>query len=274
DPAQSVLDAGNPLFSEQAPLPVLGTPIPIGVNFCVQLTDAQIDFHPGNVFALPPELGDLSVQRFALRAKACVGLDCPPKDFVDQLVPVLERIVVERQELVIGKVEEDRGPRQARLAQIGRVSATHGFRDISFGKVAVPAEEVLVLPTRELLCVCLELFAVGHLEWGSVVGSQQQWLKPRIDGIEIVDLEPKALENSIECYLVNMLRLGILPRLMVPMEKMILDITAMLREQGMAIGQQVTLQPSAVPGDVPNNPAIEQDQLKVFIKLTVTEGGA
>ena len=71
-----------------------------------------------------------------------------------------------------------------------------------------------------------------------------------------------------------MLRLGILPRLIVPMEKMILDVTALLQEQGMAIGQQVTLQPSAVPGDVPNNPAVEQDQLKVFVTLTVTEGGA
>jgi hypothetical protein len=35
------------------------------------------------------------------------------------------------------------------------------------------------------------------------------------------------------------------------------------------LGKQVTLEPSAVPADVPNNPAVEEDQLKVFVKLVV-----
>jgi hypothetical protein len=66
----------------------------------------------------------------------------------------------------------------------------------------------------------------------------------------------------------------VLPNLMVPMEKLILDITAMLEEQGLEVGEQVTLEPAAVPGDVPNNPAIEEDLIKVFINLKVTEGGS
>jgi hypothetical protein len=254
EPAQTVLDAGNPLFTEQEPLPILGTPVPIGINFCVQLTDAEIDFHPGNAINLPPQLRPLPAQRFALRMRACAGLDCPSEDVIAGLLPGIERIVFAQQQVA---------------------APTPGFTagmvpPADFGR----KRDVIVLPTRKLLCFCLELFAVGHFEWGPVTGSQQQWLKPRLDGIEIVDLQPTPMENAIECYATTMLRLGILPRLMVPMEKMIVDITAMLETQGLQIGQQITLQPAAVPADVPNNPAIEENQLKAFIKLTVTEGGA
>lgn len=69
-----------------------------------------------------------------------------------------------------------------------------------------------------------------------------------------------------------MLRLGILPQLMVPLEKLVLDITAVMEEQGLQLGKQVNLEPSAAPGDVPNNPAVEDDTIKAFAKLTVTGG--
>ncbi len=59
DAARTVLDAGNPLFTEQEPLPILAAPVPLGINFCLQLTDAQLDFHPGSLFELPPQLGKL-----------------------------------------------------------------------------------------------------------------------------------------------------------------------------------------------------------------------
>jgi len=65
------------------------------------------------------------------------------------------------------------------------------------------------------------------------------------------------------------LRLGVLPRLIMPMESLVLDITRMLQDNGTAIGQHVTLVPAAVPADVPANPAVEDDQLKVFFNLKV-----
>jgi len=290
--AESVTDAGNPLFTEQAPLPVMGAPFPIGLNFCVQLTDFQIDFHPGNVFQLPPQLGTLGPQQYALRLRACVGLDCPPSGLLDQLVPVLESFVVAEQLLAVGETEEEKSKGRSRLAQSASRSMVAGDRlpgntfvdremmAVAPGRVLgqidrikLPPREILVLPTRELLCFCLELFAVGYFEWGAVQGSDQQWLKPRLRGLEVVDLQPNNMENMIECYLITLLRLGVLPRLIVPMEKMVLDITKELREKGIELGKEVKLMPSAVPGDVPNNPAIEQDQIKAFIKLTVEEGG-
>jgi hypothetical protein len=290
--AKSVTDAGNPLFTEQAPLPVMGSPFPIGLNFCVQLTDFQIDFHPGNVFQLPPQLGTLGPQQYALRLRACVGLDCPPAALLDQLVPALESFVVAEQLLAVGETEEDQRKERSRLgaaasrmmaaagARPGESSASRAMLAVSpvrvsgeIDRVKLPPRDILVLPTRELLCFCLELFAVGYFEWGLVQGSDQQWLKPRLRGLEIVDLQPNTMENMIECYLITLLRLGVLPRMIVPMEKMVLDITKELREKGIELGKEVKLMPSAVPGDVPNNPAIEDDQIKAFIKLTVEEGG-
>ena len=256
--APAVREANNPLFTEQAPLPVLGAPVPLGVNFCLQLTDAELDFHPGNVVELPPEL-ELREQRFALRLRACAGIDCPSDGLLEELLPSLERF------LLAQKVP-DGSDKEAFTGQtLGTVPREAGFE---------PPRNVVTLPTRELHCFCLELYGVGHFEWGSVAGSQGQWLKTKLDGLEIVDLEPVAMENALECYLATVLKLGLLPRLNLPLEKLVLDITALLKKQGLQLGKQVTLEPSAVPGDVPNNPAVEDDLLKAFFKLSVTQGGA
>ena len=252
EPAERVLAANNPLFTEQAPLPILGTPIPFGVNFCVPLTHVQLDFHPSDV-TLPRELGALPEQHFSLYLRACAGIDCPPKGMIEEVLPLIERTLLEQQQLAIGDVKEgEDNPRPPNP----------------------PSQDVTVLPTRKLGCFCLELHAVGHFEWGGVSGSQQQWLKPKLDALEITDLTPVPMENAIECYLATVLKLGILPRLIVPTEKMVLDITALLEKQGLELGKQVTLAPASVPADVPHNPAIEEDQLKAFINLSVTEGGA
>lgn len=279
--AQSVLDAENPLFTEQEPLPILATPVPMGINFCVQVTDAEIDFHPGNVIDLPPQLGDLRQHQFALRMRACAGLDCPPKEIIDEYLPSIERLLLAQQQLAIGKVGEKEQQEQGSTGLIpgttlgvSQVNAATAAAGVSIAVPrAVPIKRptgVIVLPTRRLMCFCLELFAIGHFEWGSVPGSQQQWLKPKLDGLEIVDLQPTEMENAIECYVLTILRLGILPRLMVPMEKMVLDITAQVKKWGLDLGKQVNLQPAAVPLGVPNNPAIEEDQLKAFLNLVIT----
>jgi hypothetical protein len=226
-------------------LPVFGAPFPIGINFCVQLTKAQVDFHPGNAITLPSELSPLGEQRFALHGQACAGIGCPPAGVIADILPEVERALVEQQKLAIGKIA-------------GRVPPRDRPR------------EPVVLHTRDLICVCLDVYAVGHFEWGPVPGSEQAWLKPKLDGIEIVDLRPERLEAAIECYIATVLRLGILPRIMVPIEKMVFDITKQAAKWGLTLGKQVSLQPSAAPGDVPNNPAVEEDQLKVFVKLVVT----
>ncbi|MBZ0295168.1 MAG: hypothetical protein K8L99_21565 [Anaerolineae bacterium] len=294
--APLVKEKGNPLFTEQEPLPILGAPIPLGLNFCLQLTDAEIDFHPTSSFELPEQLGGkLAEQRFALRAKACVGIDCPSEDLIDQLIPIMERLVVSKKLGVYEQLKEsedsekasaslsagtqDRAARlmasnyelQSRSAMLSSYAMFNQPTSIApTAGISVDRGNTITLPTRKLICFCLELYVVGHFEWGTVIDPKQQWLKPRLDGIEIVDLQPTPMENAIECYAATVMRLGLLPRLILPMEVMVLNVTEVLKKQGLIIGKQITLSPSVVPTDVPNNPAIEDDMVKAFIKLAVT----
>lgn len=299
---RKVTDARNPLFTVQDPLPILGAPVKIGLNFCVQFTDFVLDFHPGNSITLPPELGALPAQRLAIRARACVGIDCPPDDILPDLIREMEEAAVRNGDVIVKPPRSERRLIAARqswrsmaldaktvnglLAESARAAAsaasvTPNRSRFPFGDIAVDLNDLVLdpgrfdeprtLPTRALLCVCLELFAVAHFEWGPIGQDQKQYLKPRLDGIEIVDLQPVPMENAIECFLKTTLRLGILPRLVVPIEAMILDITKVLGDNDVTIEEKVSLRPTPTSAQLPFNPAIEGDQLKAFINLVVEE---
>src|SRR5690606_3974969 len=115
DAAKSVKDAQNPLFTEQEPLPVFGTPFPMGIDFCLQLTEARVDFSPQDM-DLPPELGELPPQRLALEASACAGLSCPPREEIDEFLPWVERELLAQQTLAVGRVGDERAATGASLS--------------------------------------------------------------------------------------------------------------------------------------------------------------
>lgn len=133
------------------------------------------------------------------------------------------------------------------------------FEQIPLGGVSLnatferPNQEV-VLRTRPI-CFCLDVFVTGHftLESGFLLG--------HVDGIEIVDITPDRLESNLECYLKMCVTAVLREKLAIKTEKLTLsfplfDIAT------------VTLSPSPNP-PVPNNPAVEEDQLKIFITMTV-----
>jgi hypothetical protein len=63
--------------TEVDPLPVIGAPAGTpGVNYCMQIRELRIDFHPGNAIALPPELSTLGSQEVALKGTVCAGIAC------------------------------------------------------------------------------------------------------------------------------------------------------------------------------------------------------
>ena len=229
---------GGPLFTVEPQLPVLGAPRPLGLDWCLQLSNVSIDLHPGNTLTLPPELGSLGPQHFALHLRACFGLACPDDLVVENLAAEMEALVA-----------------------------------ADMLRAAPPAADVQPVPSANVICSCLDVFGVGHFEWGAVPGFPGKFLKTRLDNLEIVDLvtdPPSNLEDMLECYLRTVLRLGVLPWLIVPMQTLVLNITKMLQDNDTPIGQHVTLVPAPVSADVPNNPAVENDQLKVFFNLKVT----
>jgi hypothetical protein len=219
---QTVIDRNNPIFTVEQPLPLLGTNGLIGLNFALQITRLEIDFHPGNVINLPPQLTPpLGEQRFALHGQVCGGIGCPPREIIRFPLPV------------------------------DRPTTT-------VAGIALPPRQPFVIPTRELECFCLDLFAVCHIEVTGPVGNQK--LRPVLDGIELVDITPEGLENSLECYLKLLLQFVLLPRLSVALETWIFDIPDLF---------SLAFSATPAPAEVPFNPAIEDDQLKVFVDLEV-----
>jgi hypothetical protein len=230
-----VLERHNPLLTLVDPLPVPGTNY--GVNFAVQLTDLRIDFHPGDEFPLPAELNPpLKAQRLAIKLGLCGGIGCPPRDVVDKLVPP--------------------------PASPERPSDTKGG-DSDRPKETPP---IVPLPTRQLICFCLEAFVTGGVRIATYNGTP--YLEPFMEGFEIVDIKPAGLENGLECYISLMLKLVVLPGLRVMLRHAPLNLTQGATDL-FSRPTSIILSPMAVSAALPNNPAIESDLLKVFIKAKV-----
>jgi hypothetical protein len=211
--APDVVNFADPVMTVVPPLPIADTGY--GVNFCVQLTDAEIDFHKGNVIALPPELHPpLPAQHFSARARVCGGIGCPSDEVVDRLPP----------------------PRP-----------TPKDRD-------KPQEPLTPLPFRELHCFCIDVFVIGHVDED---GTE---LVPRLDGLEIVDITPDGLESSLECYLGLLIKLAIIPQLRLAIPKFVFHILDLAT---------ITLSPTPVSAALPQNPAIEDKELKVSVDVGV-----
>jgi hypothetical protein len=216
---------GNPLITIEDPLPIPGSNGLYGVDFCVQLTEARIDFHPGNTVNLPPELDPLPRQHVALAAKFCAGIRCP----------------------------------DARLAtDIGDAIATAPPRTDDRVDDR-PRPPITPIPGENIQCFCLEVFATLRLERLAVGGVEHIVL--RLEGLEIVDIRPEGMENALECYVAAVLRVGILPKARIAVDTMAFEL-----------GSFMTLTAGLTPisSNVPNNPAVEDDQAKLFIDLGIS----
>ncbi len=226
---------GNPLITVEDPLPLLGTDGLLGVNFCFQLTKLELDIHRGNIISLPPELSPpLGTQRMALHAEVCGGIACPDKRIQDYYGDTFEhppiKLPGQDEKDPTGKREEDRerGP-------------------------------IVPIPGREVECFCLQLFAIVHMEVLRTPTGEQ--LAVRLDDVEIVDIRPEGLENSLECYIAATLRVGILPRVRIALDTMIFE---------MGNFATLAISPTPTSGAVPSNPALEEDQIKVFVNVGVS----
>lgn len=218
-----VTNHSNPLFTAVAPLPILGADSPpVGLNFCVQLVEAKIDFFPGNLINLPPKLNPpLASQHLAMQVRVCGGLDCPSNDAIDSI------------------------PLTPPPSQRG-------------DQVPPPPPEV-VPPTRKLQCFCLDAFVVAHVAVQNIFGKPT--LVGKVDGVDIAGIKPDGLSANIDCYLRTTFAVLLKEKLTFPVSKMLFDISLLSLASITA-----TLTPNP---PIPNNPAIEDNQLKVFMSLQI-----
>ncbi len=104
-------------------------------------------------------------------------------------------------------------------------------------------------------CFCLDVFVVGHFEL-----TPMRYLLGKVDGLEIVDIKPEKLEANLECYMRTAVSIVLREKLAIALDALALSFP--LLNMG-----TVTVAPTPNP-PVPNNPAIEDDQLKVFVTIT------
>jgi hypothetical protein len=245
DAAPEVAARGNPLMTREDPIEILGTNGQWGLDFCAQLTEVTLDFHPGNAISLPPELAPLEAQHFAISSTACAGIGCPSEDFLRRLPPIRP----------VGN-KLDVGRRGVQVSGHEREGMDRKPDDREVPKLPPRA-----IPSDKLNCFCLRLFIEGHFETSG--SSALPLLEARVDGVEIVDLAPQELEDSIECYLRLVLQLAILPQLTVALQKLVLDVVTK-----MPAG--ITIEIPAGTPTIPNNPSVDSDELKVRINVKTT----
>lgn len=214
-----VIHYNNPLFTIMPPIPVIGADSPpVGLSFIVQVTNAEIDFYPGNVIALPKELKPpLPRQHFAMHITVCGALGCPSEKEIDGIPD----------------------PNQTANAEKQQVPPVH--------------------LTGTLNCFCLEVYVVGHFERVFIHGKDS--LLGKVDDIDIVDIKPDQFEENIICYIKTAVTLTLRQKLAIPLATFFFSFPLF----GLAT---VTLSPTPIP-IVPNNPAIEDDQIKAFITMKV-----
>ncbi len=163
----------------------------------------------------------------------CGGIGCPNDEILDRFPPAPQPPI----KLVDGHPDER--PRDERPKEEER-----------------PKRPPITLPTDELHCFCLELFVVGHVERSGPPGHELVAFK--VDGVEIVEIEPKGLESSLECYLHLLLHYVILPRLRIALPVFVVELGHGL--PNLTLRAETAVSP---------NPAIEDDQLRVFADLEV-----
>jgi hypothetical protein len=118
----------------------------------------------------------------------------------------------------------------------------------------------LVPVPGRMLCFCLDIFATAHVAREFINGRER--LVGKVDGVEIVDVKPDGLESNMECYIRTAVALFLRQKLAIPLQTLFIDFPLF------GLGT-VSLSPTPNP-PVPNNPAIEEDQLKAFMSMSVS----
>lgn len=207
----------NPLLGVIDPLGVAPIGEHLALNWLLQITDLELDFHPPDSVSLPPQLTPLAAQHFAVRARVCGGIGCPEQAFIDGFE-------------VPEQVDEDAEP--------------------------------VVPDVDELLCFCLEAFAVGGFAPVEDGDSLQTMLRPVIDGVHIDRLDPADLESAIACYLRLSAQFGLARELSDVLADVIPGILEDLDEE---LG--LTLTPAPIAGAIDFNPAIRDSELRLFVNI-------
>lgn len=266
-----VVDSGIPLMTYLDPLPILGAPW-FGLNWCIQISKLEIDFHPGDI-PLPAELGALHKQQFAMHAEVCFGLDCLDEN---RILELLAADTVPR--MTFDEIVASTSRPSKKLKPKDKDKEKD--RDASKEQPRIDS----LKSAKKLVCYCLELFATCHFEWEtSEDDPRARWLTLKLDRFKLTSIHDPPIERMISNYVEVSLRVGILPRIAIPAHALVLNINSLLNSNPTlddAVGDFleddegfevviVNVLPTPTPESVPHNPAIEDDRMTVFLDLDI-----
>lgn len=182
--SSAFVPASSTSATQMAPIPFPGSP---GLQWSVELSIPQLDLFKQDL-SLPPELS-LGPGQFSLSTVVRLCVDCAARRRGDDHEG-------DDHEAPDPKQTDDRGDKQWR-----------DDRD-DWGKARNP------------VCCRLGVHAVGHLV--STWAGGQQAIGFALDSVEIVDIEPNALESVLECLLLMILR-SVLATLSLPVTALELE---------------------------------------------------
>ena len=214
-----------------SPLP----PLPIigsggfGLDYCVQVAIAQIDCAPGQVITLPPGLAPLPAQRLAVQAEVVGGVACPSAETLAGI-----------------------------LAHLPPPSSS----GIDTSNLTVKT----VIPTTKLITFQVDAYVV----LGASVSGQppHEVADVAFGGLKLTGLLADQIEAIVECYVNLVMQLTVIPRLKLLVPTTIhYALKPISPDVSLPLALNGALTPT--PARVPHNPAIEEDQIKVYADLQV-----
>jgi hypothetical protein len=231
---------GIDLCTEISKIPIPGSNNPnSGLDFCVQLKELKVDFNPTNTITLPPELGSLAIQQFALKGTVCAGLSCGKQlKFIGGL---FDSVKSKDAITVPTKIRDRKLP----IKNIG-IKNIKDIKDfeISTGLNFNPFNQA------RLSCFCLSFFAK------LTIVNENGFLKMKLLGIEIQDITPLGLENSIECYLKHLLDDVVFPK-----------VKLAIQDLSFNVQDYFTIGLTPTSAQVPYNPNVSNDKISVFFNI-------
>lgn len=197
--SSAFVPASSASATQMAPIPFPGSP---GLQWSVELSIPQLDLFKQDL-SLPPELS-LGPAQFSLSTVVRLCVDCAARRRGDDHEDHDHEDDGHRDHEQRDHEHSDHDPKQ---------TDDHGdeqWRDDrdDWGKARNP------------VCCTLGVHAVGHLV-STWVGGQRA-IGFALDSVEIVDIEPNALESVLECLLLMILR-SVLATLSLPVTALQLD---------------------------------------------------
>ncbi len=222
------------LFTPVPYLPILGYSGDRGLSYVLQISEITFDFHPNNTIALPTELAaGFEEQTVGLKLTLCAGLACPDKKKLDTL-----------------------------LDQLPPPQPFDPAKAVKF-KLPEPPTNTPTKPfdTDHVDCFCLDVIALARIKRRPQLidpDENLEYLSIELTAVEIVDVRPAGLENTLECLIYLTLNFGLLPQL------------RMLVKDLMLAAGPFAVRMTPLSAKIPFNPSVAKDELRAFLSITVS----